>query len=49
MWVKIKEWFISRNFLWCGFGWQINELLTRPNLLNLALVGFWIWLLTTEE
>lgn len=49
MWENFKDWISSDHFVWFILGWQINELLTNPGLLNLALVGFWIWVLTLDD
>jgi hypothetical protein len=48
MWEKFKEWFSSDNFPWFMLGWQIADLLSNPSGLNLLLVAFWIWVLTSD-
>lgn len=49
MWEKFKEWFQSDNFVWFLLGWNLNEFLTHPTLINLALVAFWVWVLTLDD
>lgn len=46
---KIKEWFISDTSVWFFLGWTLNELLTKPSLINLLIVAFWVWVLTLDE
>lgn len=48
MWEKFKDWILSDNFAWCMLGWQTCELVNYPSLVNLFLVGFWIWVLNSD-
>jgi hypothetical protein len=49
MWEKFKDWFASDRFVWFMLGWVSSELLYNPSLINLILVGFWIWVLSSDN
>jgi hypothetical protein len=49
MWEKFRDWFVSDKFVWFMLGWLGSEFINYPSIINFILLGFWVWVLSTNN